>query len=125
MAEEFDALVKNNTYELIQCLPIDNVINNKWVFKVKQKEDGMVERLKARLVANGMRQVEGTDYHETFSPIIKLVTICLVLAIAISRGWSLNQLDFSNTFLNGKLEERIVMSQPTCFIDNTHLDYIC
>lgn len=61
----------NGTWELSPRSSNDNVINSLWVFKVKQREDGFVEQLKACLVANGMRQIEASEYHYTFSPVVK------------------------------------------------------
>lgn len=103
----------------------DNVINCKWIFKVKQQNDGSVERLKARLVANGMRQQEGIEYNETFSPVIKPVSIRVVLTIAISKGLRLNQIGISNAFLYGNLNERIIMGQPAGFVDPDKPGHVC
>jgi len=71
--------------------------------------------LKARLVAKGFHQVHGFDFHETFSPVIKPVTILIILTLALSNGWKLFQLDVNNAFLNGSLEEFVFMIQPPGF----------
>jgi Reverse transcriptase (RNA-dependent DNA polymerase) len=86
MATELDALAKNSTWELIPPPPNANVIGCKWVFKLKRKADGTVERHKAPLVAKSYTQEEGIDYAETFNPVVKPTTIRVVLTIALSNG---------------------------------------
>jgi hypothetical protein len=98
MDEEYDALIKNNTWHLVPSRHGQNVIDGKWVYKVKRKADGTVDRYKARLVAKGFKQQYGIDYEETFSPVVKSATIRVVLSLVVSRGWSLRQLDVKNTF---------------------------
>jgi hypothetical protein len=63
------------------------------VYKVKKKADGSIDRYKTRLVAKGYKERYGLDYEDTFSLVVKTATIQLVLSIAVSRGWSLRQLD--------------------------------
>ena len=109
MEQEFHALLRNKTWTLVPPPPRVNVIDSKWVFKVKKHSDGSIERYKARLVARGFRQRHGLDYEDTFSPVVKPTTIRLLLSIAVSRGWSLRQLDVQNAFLHGFLEEELYM----------------
>lgn len=83
MDVEFEALIRNNTWSLVP-LPVDRkIIGCKWVFRVKLKPNGDVDRYKARLVAQGYTQAFGIDYFETFSPVVKPATIRIVLSLAM------------------------------------------
>jgi histone deacetylase 1/2 len=125
MEQEYNALLRNETWTLVPPPPRVNIIDSKWVFKVKKHSDGSIERYKARLVARGFRQRYGLDYEDTLSPVVKPTTIRLLLSIAVARGWSLRQLDVQNAFLHGVLEEEVYMRQPPGFADPDHPDYIC
>ena len=93
MENEYQALMKNKTWHLVPPTKGKNLIDCKWVYKIKRKSDGSIVRYKARLVAKGFKQRFGIDYEDTFSPIVKAATIRLVPSTAISRGWTLRQLD--------------------------------
>ncbi|GKA84810.1 ribonuclease H-like domain-containing protein [Tanacetum coccineum] len=87
-------------------------IGSKWVFKVKYKSTSDVERFKARLVAKRFNQKEGIDFDETFSPIVKIVTVRCILSLVVHNSWPVYQLDINNAFLYGDLVEDIYMSLP-------------
>ncbi|XP_024032652.1 uncharacterized protein LOC112095202, partial [Morus notabilis] len=100
MDAEYQALQNNGTWTLVDR-PMDrNVVGCRWAYKIKKNCNGLVARYKARLVAKGFSQAVGFDFSETFSPVVKPVTIRIVLTIALACGWSLMQLDVNNAFLN-------------------------
>jgi hypothetical protein len=81
MATKHEILMKNQIWNLIALPPSKKPIGYKWVYKVKYKEDGTLEKYKAQLVAKGFSQQEGIDYEEIFRPTTKMSTIRLVLAM--------------------------------------------
>jgi hypothetical protein len=107
MDSEFEALQHNKTWHLVPPRKGVNIINCKWVYKIKRKPDGTVDRHKARLVAKRFKQRYVVDYEDTFSPVVKPATIRLVLSFALSKGWNMRQLDVHNAFLYRVLEEGV------------------
>ena len=87
MTAEYNALLTNKTWSLCPRLRHKQVVRNKQVFKIKQHADGIIDKYKARLVAKGFDQVDGFDFIETFSPVIKPVTIRLALALSVHYNW--------------------------------------
>ncbi|GKD89388.1 ribonuclease H-like domain-containing protein [Tanacetum coccineum] len=125
MMDEYNALIKNNTWVLVPRPSHANVVRSMWLFKHKFHADGSLSRYKARLVANGRSQIEGIDCDETFSPVVKLATIHTVLSLALSHDWAIHQLDVKNAFLHGSLSETVYMHQPPGFTNPAHPDYVC
>jgi hypothetical protein len=116
MNKEFNALLAYGTWTMVLKPPNANLVGCKWVYKVKRKADGNIERFKAHLVAKGFHQQEGVDFSETFSPVVKPPTVKLVLSLVVSHGWYLRQIDVQNAFLHGLLHEDVFMTQPPGFI---------
>ncbi|KAI3730927.1 hypothetical protein L1987_62108 [Smallanthus sonchifolius] len=125
MSDEFSALIKNETWDLVPRTPYMNIIRSMWLFKHKFKSDGSLERYKARLVCDGRKQQVGIDCGETFSPVVKPATIRLVLSLALSQSWKIHQLDVTNAFLHGNLAETVFMHQPMGFRHRDYPDHVC
>lgn len=112
MNKEIKALEENETWKLVTSPIGKKAIWFKWVFKVKYKLDGTLERYKARLVAKGYNQKFRTYYEEAFSPVVKMATIRCLIAVASNKNWPLWQLDVNNAFLYGELKEEVYMQPP-------------
>jgi hypothetical protein len=125
MIDEMIALESNQTWELVPLPPGKSVVGCRWVFNVKVGPDGQIDRLKARLVAKGYTQVYGQDYSDTFSPVAKMTSVRLFLAMAAMKRWPLFQLDIKNAFLHGDLEEEIYMEQPPGFVAQRGRSLVC
>ncbi|KAD6454826.1 hypothetical protein E3N88_09532 [Mikania micrantha] len=125
MNEEYSALVRNGTWSLVLPPPNTNIVDCKWVYKVKRDQHGAVKRYKARLVAKGYHQQAGIDFTDTFSPVVKSTTIRVVLSLATTHQWSLRQLDVQNAFLHRDLKETVYLRQPQGFIDPNKPTHVC
>ncbi|PKU71144.1 Retrovirus-related Pol polyprotein from transposon TNT 1-94 [Dendrobium catenatum] len=125
MSEEFAALQQQGTWDLVTPPSNASILGCKWTFRKKFNSDGTVSRFKARLVAQGNRQEHGLDYEETFSPVAKLPTIRVLFTVALYNGWQVQQLDVTNAFLHGSLEETVFMRQPKGFEDTMSPDHVC
>lgn len=112
ISEELRALEDNNTWNIVP-LPFGvKPIGCRFVFKTKLNSNGQIDKHKARLVAKVYTQQLGLDYTDTFSPVAKLTSVKIFLAIAAKQNWHLAQLDVHNAFLNGDLDEEIYMTMP-------------
>lgn len=96
MGDEYNAQLRNETFELVPPDPSQNVIATMWVHTLKYLANGVLDRYKSRRVARGNKQEYGIDYAETFSPVVKSILIRLVLHLAVSRSWPIKQLDVNN-----------------------------
>uniref|UniRef100_A0A2N9HTG2 CCHC-type domain-containing protein n=1 Tax=Fagus sylvatica TaxID=28930 RepID=A0A2N9HTG2_FAGSY len=123
MTEELQALEKTHTWDLVDLPHGKSAIGCKWVYKIKTKSDGSIERYKARLVAKGYAQEYGIDYEETFAPVARITSVRSLLAIAAVHQWPLFQMDVKNAFLNGELTEEVYMQAPPGYSDCS--DKVC
>ena len=113
--KEFDALIKNETWEIVNLPKGRKAIGCRFVYKIKQTKDGIIERYKARLVARGDLSIKGIDFTETFAPVGKYTTVRILLAIVSIYGLHMGQMDVDTAFLYGKLKEEIYMKIPWGF----------
>lgn len=113
--KEMCALNKNNTWDIVD-LPQGKIpVGCKWVFIIKLKPAGNVDKYKAHLVAKGYAQTYGVYYQETFAPVAKMNSIYVLLSLATHQNWHLLQFNVKNAFLHGALEEEVFMKLPPSF----------
>jgi histone deacetylase 1/2 len=125
MEEEYAALLANQTWDLVPQPPGSNVVTDKWIWTYKRWADGTLERYKARWVLRGFTQRPGVNYDETFSPVVKPVTVRTVLSLALAQSWPVHQLDVKNAFLHGLLTETVYCSQSAGFVGSSRPDMVC
>lgn len=115
MESEYNSLVKNKVWSLVDRPEGENIVKCKWVFKKKFDTAGKLTKYKARLVARGFSQKEGIDYTDTFSPVVRHSTLRILFSLAIELDLKIDHVDVTTAFLNGELDETIFMEQPLGF----------
>lgn len=120
-----DVIRMNQTWDLMPPPCGTNIVESKWVFRTKYKVDGSIDRYKARLMAQRFIQVPRADFHHTFSLVVKVSTVRVVLILLVHFRWLLHQLDIKNAFLNGVLLKPVYMAQPPGFVDPQHPNHVC
>ncbi|PHT75047.1 hypothetical protein T459_22324 [Capsicum annuum] len=113
---EIDSILSNHTWELVDLPPGNKPLDFKWIFKRKMKADGTIDKYKARLVVKDFKQKEDLDYFDTYSPITRITSIRMLIALTAVYGLEIHQMDVKILFLNGELEEEIYMKQPEGFV---------
>ena len=125
MQAEIDSIRDNHTWTLVELPPHKKAISSRWVYKLKTSTNGNPPRYKARLVARGFEQKDGTDFLDTFAPVVRWETIRTLIAIVVHLNWPIHQLDVLTAFLNGILVEDVYMLQPLGFIRKGAEHLVC
>ena len=107
------------TWEITELPPSQTAISCRWVYAIKTKPDGKFEKAKARIVAQGFTQRPGMDYYDITSPIVKLNSLCVLLAIVNTLDWEIEMMDVKGSYLHSMLREEIYMCQPDRFNDRS------
>ena len=111
MQDEMNSLHENHSFELVKLPKGKIALKNKWVYKVKQEEHTSQACYKARLVIKGFSQKKGIDFDEIFSPVVKMLSILVVLGLASSLDLEIEHMDVKTTFLHGDLDKEIYMER--------------
>ena len=111
LQDEMKSLHENHSFELVKLPKGKRALKNRWVYKVKQEEHTSRARYKARLVIKGFSQKKGIDFDEIFSPVVKMLSILVVLGLATSLDLEIEHMDVKTTFLHGDLDKEIYMER--------------
>lgn len=125
MLDELTALKRNQTWDLVNLPTGKNLVSRKWVHIIKYKADGSLDQFKTRLVAKSYSQTISLDYLDTFSPVAKLNSFRLLISLATNPDWPLHQLDVTNAFLHGDLQEVVYMQQSPGFVAEGESNKVC
>lgn len=112
---EIDALEENDTWTLKTLPPRKKAFGCKWVFTLKCRSDGPLERYKTRFLVLGNNQAEGLDYNDRFAPVCKMVNVRSFLEVFVFRDCEVHQMDIHNAFLHGYLDEEVFIRFPPGF----------
>ncbi|GJT41046.1 retrotransposon protein, putative, ty1-copia subclass [Tanacetum coccineum] len=113
MNVEMQSMKDNEVWDLVDLPLIGKAVGSKWLFKKKTDIDGAVHIYKARLVVKGYTQTYKIDYEKTFSPVVDIRTIRILIAITMFYDYEIWQMDVKNAFLNGHLSiEEVYMVKP-------------
>ena len=110
--DEIQSLMEHQVFDIVDEDSTKKPISTKWVFDVKRKANGVIDRFKARLVARGFCQKKGIDYEETFSPVVSFASIRSLLTIAGLKKLHVHQVDIKTAFLNGEIDKEIYVKPP-------------
>ena len=123
--DEMESLISNRTWKLVDLPPSCKPIGCKWVLRKKLKPVGSIDKFKARLVAKAFKQKADLDFFDTFSLIIRITSIILLITIAAIFYLKIHQMDVKTAFLDGDLEEEIYMDQPEGFVETGQESKVC
>ncbi|PHT34645.1 ABC transporter C family member 5 [Capsicum baccatum] len=116
VSSKIDSILSNHTWVLVDFPPVNKPLSSKWIFKRKMKAEGINDKYKTRLVVKGFKQKEDLDYFDTYSPVMRITPISILIALAAVYGLEIYQMDVKTAFLNEELEEEIYMEQPKGFV---------
>lgn len=115
MEDEYHSLIKNDTWDVVDCPPNKKPVSTKWVFTRKLGPEGQVLRHKARFVARGFEQIQGIDFNETYASVVKAPSYKVFFALQSLMGWKCHQMDVKTAFLQGDIDEQVYITTPDGF----------
>lgn len=117
------SLMESNTWKLVSLPPGRQAIKGRWIFRIKRDANGIITRYKARLCACVYSQIHGVDVTDIYAPIVRSVSLRLLMSIVASRNMELYQMNVTSAFSNGDLGETIYMRQPAGFTSKNNRNF--
>ena len=105
MTKEYWSIMKNDVWDIVPKPEGKSVVSSKWIYKIKHKAEGTIEKYEARFVARDFSQKEGIDYEDSFASVAQYTSIRVIMALTSMMKWDLHQMDVRTSFLNGVIEE--------------------
>ena len=124
MIDEIMAIVQNKTWKLTELSPYKKAISLKWIFRVKRDAKDVFEKYKARVVVREFSQIAGLDFEKTFTPVVRIESIRIILALAVANDLYILHIDCKNIFLHGKSDVEIYITQSEGFFDREFSDKV-
>ena len=125
MTNEIKSLQENDTWELVKRPTNRDVIDTRWVFHIKKRIDGSIEKRKARFVARGFTQIPGIDFNETYAPVVSHTAIRMLIALATRYKLIIHQMDVKSAFLHGDIDTELYVEQPKMFEQGERRTWVC
>jgi hypothetical protein len=125
MIEDYQSIMKNDVRDIVPRPKGKFVMTSKWIYKIKHKDDGSIEKQKVRFFARGFSQVEGIDYEEKFTLVARYTSTWTIISLASSMGWRLYHMDVKTTFLNGEIKEDVYIEQSYGFMICEKESHVC
>ena len=126
MKEENDSLDKNHWWDIVERPLRQRIIGYKWIHKLKEGIPRVEDpRYKSQVVAKGYTQVEGVYYNEIFAPVVKHLSMRIMMSFVVNFDAELEQMDVKTAFLHGNLDETIYMEQSEGFIKKGDEEKVC
>lgn len=117
MCDELRSLHDQNVFDIIPRNPDMRSVDAKWVFTLKTDENNVPVRYKSRVVARGFSQIEGIDYDATSAPVISKEAVRTFFAVAVQRGWNIQQFDVNTAYLYADIDKTIYIEPPPGYLD--------
>ncbi len=125
MKTELAALKSQDTYQIVPLPPGHKAIGLHWVYRVKLNANNTISKYKACLVAKGYFQIEGVDFNETYTPVARMTSIRIILAIATASNFTVEQIDVNLAYLNRDINAEVYMQQLLGFENHEHPNWVC